>query len=719
MNPYLRIWRLPVEFLSRFNSTLRLVLLLIGSLCIIMTVIVGFMTFFDELATWKLYVSIGFTSTLAVIYYVSYIDEYLSQRFFVLFVILAGCCIKLMAQAPVDDYGYIFIYCAPLLSMVYLTPRDTKLIVSVNTLVFFLMLILGMKTNSAGFAAINNTLFITHFALFVVLNYALPLSFRDLTSIDRLASQALLKENLKLRENSESLERMFQASRQAKAIVNPENSQLEAVNESLKALLGHAWQNRLYAALERQRSAIKQFKPVIVNIGDRAFHIEIDHAYSPNLRTLVFTEDTAKKPTASSKVPLPSVVSNPSPMLDRDGLVKRLFALGESHMVTVKLERTSSMSDHSLESFDSRSIQKFILRLRESFPASPLARLSRHVFVVVFNNRTLADVHALCKKLMNSTSSRPRSGRDHFHVCISQANGSAEMLQHIIDKSISMVHGSKNHLAYSFILNESQYESALEQRSKAVALLVEQKKFLTVFHPFSNSNSTIKGVETHTILDLPEVDDSTQKELLRIAKRNGQHSKITIYGLAQACRVLSDLARADRLPGDFLATVNLSVTELQSEAFVNQFLMTINKYTVRTQNIAIAISERALLECWDRMRVNVKILRSFGVRLAIRDVSSHKEILGTLIDAPVDCILLEGDFVNACLQHRENVSPLHLINSLCSELNIRVVARGVECKSEEADLLRLVGDIHKQCRHLESGLTGNKTMELLQNSMSV
>lgn len=719
MNPSLRIWRLPAEIFNRFDTTLRRVLLVIGSLCTVLTVIVGFMTFFSELAVWKLYVSIGFTSTLAVIFYLSYIDEFLSQRFFVLFVILAGCCIKLMAQSPVGDYGYIFIYCSPLLSMVFLTPRDTKLIISVNTFVFLLLLIVTVQTNEAGLSALNNALFITHFALFVVLNYALPLSFREMASLDRTASNALIKENETLKARCEKLQRMFNESRQAKAIVNLQNGQLENVNESMKNLLDHAWQSRLFSALQGQRSAMENFEKVTLAIGAKNYRIESDRAYSPDLRTLTFIEETIQKTAPSDAVKQNTSIPNTAPMLDRNDLINSLSMISGANIATFKIEGADYTNHQSVERVESESIQQFIRRLRSSFPASPLARLSRRVFVVVFTDQNSAEIQSQCRQLVNQTFSRQTSAHHTCHVCIAHASGSPDMLHYIIDKSLDLVHKSRNHLAYSYIMDESQHAPVLQQRCKQVAMLIEKKQFKTVFRPFGHALNDLKGFETKTLLDIASNEKHLTDELVRIAKRMGQLATMTFYGLEQLCRTLSNLHQFEGLPDDFLSTIDLTATELQSEAFVHQFLKIINSYEVPPQAVAIAVSERALLEHWEQIRKHIRMLRSFGIRLALRDVSSHEETLSQLANAPVDYILLDSDIVIASLQHSNKNSPLNSISSLCSELNVRIIAQGVECNGEQEDPLHRFGHILRQCRHFEAGLTSTKAIELFQQSIPV
>ncbi|EAR07661.1 diguanylate cyclase/phosphodiesterase (GGDEF & EAL domains) with PAS/PAC sensor(s) [Reinekea sp. MED297] len=677
------------------------------------------MTFFEGLATWKLYVSIGFTSALAVIFYLSYVDEFLSQRFFVLFVILAGCGIKLMAQAPVDDYGYVFIYCAPLLSMVFLTPRDTKLIISVNTFVFVLMLIHTVQTEDAGIIALNNPLFFTHFALFVVLNFALPLCFRDLTSINRMASNALVNENLKLRGDIENLQRLLAQSRQDNDIVNLDNSQPKEVNKLLKVLLGQAWESNLKSALAQKRHALDHYEAATVTSGTRSHPIESDLAYSPALTSRPIPDKTIQKRTPQNDFEPVSASEATTALLNRDALIQTLSAVGEVYIVTLRLERPTAMNEVSAQSVDLSAINQLIQRLRDSFPTSPLARLSRHDFVIVFNDKNLAEVQSHCRQLVHQTISRSMSTKSHCHVCISLASGSMDMLHHIIDKSLDLVHQSKNHLAYSFIMNESQYTGELQQRCEQLALLIEQKRLKTFYRPFRDSTGNIKGVEANTLLDLPERDDSLNKELIRIAKRNGQIASISINGLEQVCRTIIGMAKGKRLPEDFLVTVNLSVAELMSESFIHQFIETLNKFPVRPENMAIAISERTFLEHWEEVRLSVQTLRSLGFRLAIRDVSLPNEIMPPLTDAPVDCILLDSDFVNASLQKPFKGSPLHSIGALCSELGIRLVARDVECSGDEADSLQRFGDLYWQCRQLEPGLSSAKTIELIQSSVSV
>lgn len=151
-----------------------------------------------------------------------------------------------------------------------------------------------------------------------------------------------------------------------------------------------------------------------------------------------------------------------------------------------------------------------------------------------------------------------------------------------------------------------------------------------------------------------------------------------------------------QLPAESLLFVNLHANDLlDDELYLPQ-----NPLYAMAQRVVLEITERACFDSIKDLHQRIARLRSFGFKFAIDDI-------GTGYAGLTSFTRLEPEFAKVDLELVRNIhldnrkqSIVRALSTLCNELNIHLIAEGIETP-EERDTLVDIG-----CDHLQGFLFG-------------
>jgi len=96
----------------------------------------------------------------------------------------------------------------------------------------------------------------------------------------------------------------------------------------------------------------------------------------------------------------------------------------------------------------------------------------------------------------------------------------------------------------------------------------------------------------------------------------------------------------------------------------------------------VEITETVLLEDTQRVMRTLEGLRSLGVKVALDDFGTGYSSLSYLTRFPFTSLKIDRCFVTDCVRNAQSASIVHTIIQLCKNLNLEVVAEGVETEEE-------------------------------------
>ncbi|HVM07329.1 MAG TPA: EAL domain-containing protein [Acidimicrobiales bacterium] len=195
------------------------------------------------------------------------------------------------------------------------------------------------------------------------------------------------------------------------------------------------------------------------------------------------------------------------------------------------------------------------------------------------------------------------------------------------------------------------------------------------------------GVEALVRWNHPERGLVPPNLFIPLAEETGLISRVTEWVAAQACSDLAQWRRDGMVDDRFTVAINLSAVELVDTNVVDTIVSAIGRHGLSPAQLAVEITETALLRDLDTALGVLNRLRRFGVSVALDDFGTGYSSLSYLRRLPVDVLKVDRSFIGRLAEDARDHSVVAAMVNLAHALGLRVIAEGVEVPGQ-ADALR-------------------------------
>jgi diguanylate cyclase (GGDEF)-like protein/PAS domain S-box-containing protein len=188
----------------------------------------------------------------------------------------------------------------------------------------------------------------------------------------------------------------------------------------------------------------------------------------------------------------------------------------------------------------------------------------------------------------------------------------------------------------------------------------------------------------------PELGFVPPDEFTRLAEQTGIIQKLTAWvldtALAQGARWRENGIHLD-------LAVNLSAKSLQDTGTVDMVSAALARHGARPEQLVLEITESAIMADPERARSIIDALHALGVSLSIDDFGTGYSSLGYLKRLPVQELKIDKSFVMEMLSNDHDSVIVKSTIDLAHNLNLKVVAEGVEDQAVLERLAALGADV--------------------------
>lgn len=107
------------------------------------------------------------------------------------------------------------------------------------------------------------------------------------------------------------------------------------------------------------------------------------------------------------------------------------------------------------------------------------------------------------------------------------------------------------------------------------------------------------------------------------------------------------------------------------------------------RNLEIELTESTLVDDVEQVSARMSQLKSYGLRFSIDDFGTGYSSLSYLKRLPIDKLKIDGSFVREIVSDLSSSAIVRAIISICSVMNIGLIAEDVETVEQRDCLLRL------------------------------
>jgi diguanylate cyclase (GGDEF)-like protein len=265
-----------------------------------------------------------------------------------------------------------------------------------------------------------------------------------------------------------------------------------------------------------------------------------------------------------------------------------------------------------------------------------------------------------------------------------------------------------------FVMDDSATKE-MERRAAiehAMRDAIDAGKFEVHYQPiFDTKQGRFHSLEALARLQVEGYGYVSPEEFIRIAEQNGMIMDIGMLVLREVCRLIRD-ERIDELGVQFVE-VNLSVVQCMQENYHEGIMELLEHYNVSPKMINLEITETAAAYSEDRLVRNMARMSLMDITFSMDDYGSGYSNVNYLVDMPFSIIKLDKYFVWAAFKKVKMRKILENTISMFHDINLKVVAEGVE-DEEMVNALTQLGVEYLQGYYYSKPLPRTALMDLLQ-----
>jgi len=237
---------------------------------------------------------------------------------------------------------------------------------------------------------------------------------------------------------------------------------------------------------------------------------------------------------------------------------------------------------------------------------------------------------------------------------------------------------------YAPQMNEAAVERLMTKSRLKRAF--ERDELLVHYQPKYNLlTGEVVGAEALVRWELPDRGLILPADFIPIAEETNLIIDIGEWVLDKVCEDFRTWQRSVSSPGR--ASVNLSLKQLRQPSFINRISSILRGHEVSPTSLELEITETTLMENPARTIKILDQLYGLGLHLAIDDFGTGYSSLSALQQFPISTLKIDQSFVRDVAVNPDDATLVGTIVQMGRNLNMDVVAEGVETE-EQLDFLQ-------------------------------
>ena len=373
---------------------------------------------------------------------------------------------------------------------------------------------------------------------------------------------------------------------------------------------------------------------------------------------------------------------------------------GGSHvaLMFIDLDHFKRINDNLGHEVGDRLLKAVAHRLREQVRAyDVVSRLGGDEFTIVLGDLEFPDDAAtVARKILNALR-HPFTLGEGLDVAIGASIGIAtwpecgedtEALMRTADVAMYQAKRDGRNL-YAFYQPEMNTRGqGVLMMEQALRLAVENEAFSLHYQPQVDlKTGCMVGVE-----GLMRWDHGGQPiepaVFVPILEDTGLMVRAGQWVFAAGCR--QRVAWSGALPADCTIALNVSARQFADKFLVQAIHRVLEQYQLPPSQLELELTESILMSNTDSTRGVLKALKGMGIRLSVDDFGTGYSSLAYLKQFPLDALKIDKQFIKHLTTSDKDAAIATSIIQLAHNLELEVVAEGVE-NAEQVDALQRLG----------------------------
>jgi diguanylate cyclase (GGDEF)-like protein len=391
-------------------------------------------------------------------------------------------------------------------------------------------------------------------------------------------------------------------------------------------------------------------------------------------------------------------------------------------LLLIDIDNFQAVNDGLGHDIGNEVIKKMAERLKQTFPNAIIGRVSGDTFGVYLKVDNNEAIHIAADKLYKAFQSTISIGDNEFPVSVSTGisstldcdNNSGELFK---DAGIALKYAKSNTKGKHQLFDPAM-DQQLKRRLNVIKELkgaLENEEMVLFYQPqYCLKTKQYIGVEALVRWFKPDGSIISPMDFIPAAEDSGQIVHIGEWVLKTACEQQVQWIK-DGLPPMRVA-VNISMRQFKDPNFIDFVYETIKSTGIDPNYLELEITESMVSEDAMVFIDQLSMLRLDGIKVAIDDFGTGYSSLSYLQRLPVDRVKIDRSFIRRVESNSGDKTIVSLIIKMGHELNLSVIAEGVE-EEEQTDVLVELGCDEVQGFFYAKPMHATDVTKLIQESL--
>ena len=241
--------------------------------------------------------------------------------------------------------------------------------------------------------------------------------------------------------------------------------------------------------------------------------------------------------------------------------------------------------------------------------------------------------------------------------------------------------------AYRFFDSFMDYDfNRKNELDEMLTNVIEKKEVYLLYQPQVNMLSgEITGYEALMRINSELLGFVSPEEFIPIAEDNGMINELGEWALYEACMFNNTIIKNGY--GPYKVSVNVSTSQLKKDNFIDIIKSIPAKTGMSLKYLEIEITESVLMQSFEHNLKLINQIKELGVAIALDDFGTGYSSFNYLTQLPIDTLKIDKSFIDDICNNENDKYIANTIISLAHQMNIAVVAEGVESQ-EQLEILQ-------------------------------
>lgn len=358
----------------------------------------------------------------------------------------------------------------------------------------------------------------------------------------------------------------------------------------------------------------------------------------------------------------------------------------------IDLDRFKYVNDSLGHLIGDRLLIEISGRLRDCMrPSDMVARLGGDEFTILVEGRfELKEVTMIAERIQEKfTVPFDLNGHEVYSsasIGILQASEKHLTPEDMMrDADTAMYQAKRAGKARHAIFDEDMHEAVKEtlQLETDLRRAVEKEDFTVNYQPiYSLATGEVEGFEALARWNHPTLGNIPSWKFIPLAEEIGLIDTLGSQVIRKACRQIGAIQRRIGSDTPLSLSVNLSCKQFAQSNLVNKIKQILEETDFSPKLFKVEITESVFFEHQERAIEMLNELCSLGIEIHIDDFGTGYSNLSYLVRLPVSTLKVDRSFISQIGSDSGNNEIVQTIVMLARNLNMKVIAEGVETEAQ-------------------------------------